>query len=177
MIQSENIAIGPILPLDLATLFIWGDDPMIARMNEPYIPKNFQRESDFWLNAADDRTRVFFAIRKLGAPEIVGHIQITAIEAIHRSAVLGILVGDPANRGKGLGKEAVRLAIDYCWLHLNLTRVTLSVHATNAPAIALYESLGFETEGLLRRSLFIDGDWVDLRLMALMQPNRLHDSE
>lgn len=172
MILGEHIALGPILPVDLANLFLWGDDPAIARLNEPYLPKNIQRDADFWLNSAGDCRRTFFAIRARMEPEIVGHVQIMAIEPIHRSAVLGILVGKPENRGKGYGKEAMRLAIDYCWRHLNLSRLTLSVHTSNTRAIALYEELGFETEGVLRRAQFIDGNWIDLKLMAIMRNGR-----
>jgi RimJ/RimL family protein N-acetyltransferase len=172
MIEGSRIALGPILPNDLPNLFIWGDDPAIARLNEPYVPKNLQRESDFWLNAAGDATRVFFAVRSLSSPEILGHVQVTAIDPIHRSASVGILIGKAGNRGRGYGKEAMQLVIDYCWRTLNLSRLSLNVHATNAPAVALYEALGFETEGVLRSALFIDGAWIDLKLMAIMQPGR-----
>ena len=49
----------------------------------------------------------------------------------------------------------------------------LSVHSSNASAIALYKKLGFEIEGVLRRHQFIVGSWVDLTLMAIMQGDRL----
>jgi len=50
--------------------------------------------------------------------------------------------------------------------------LSLSVHADNLAAIALYEKLGFATEGVLRKAQFIAGRWVDLRLMALIAPER-----
>lgn len=95
-----------------------------------------------------------------------------AIRLVHRSAVLGILIGKPEHRGKGLGGEAMKLAIDYCRKHLNLTRIMLSAHNSNLSAVGLNEKLGFETEGFLRRAQFIDGEWIDLRLMAIMQEAR-----
>jgi len=172
MLIGKTAVLGPILPTDLAQLFAWSDDPTIARLNEPYIPKGFQREADFWINPTGDSSRVFFAIRARAAPDIIGHVQIVNIQPIHRSAMLGILIGKTENRGKGHGSEAMRLAIDYCWRHLNLTRLSLRVQADNAPAIAMYERLGFETEGVLRRVQFIDGAWIDLKQMALMQKVR-----
>jgi RimJ/RimL family protein N-acetyltransferase len=172
MIAGTAVALGPILPVDLPSLYLWGDDLAIASTNGPYLPKNFQRESDFWLNAAGDSTRIFFAIRKRCASEIIGHLQITAIEIIHRSATLGILIGAPENRDKGYGRDAMRLAIDYCWHHLNLSRLALNVHSTNARAIRMYERLGFETEGVLRQVQFIAGNWIDIRMMALLRPDR-----
>lgn len=172
MIRDEEVALGPILPVDLPALYMWEDDPAIARFNRPYFPADFQRQSDFWLNSAGDRGRVFFAIRGRGGPEILGYVQINAIEPIHRSASLGILIGRSEDRGKGYGRQAMGMAIDYCWNHLNLTRLTLRVQADNGRAIALYRQLGFETEGVLHKAEFIDGQWVDMMLMALMKAER-----
>jgi RimJ/RimL family protein N-acetyltransferase len=172
MISGRQVAIGPILPEDLARLFVWGDDPGIARLNEPYLPKNLDRERDFWLNPGGDPRRVFLAVRRIGRPEITGYVQITGIEPIHRSASLGLLIGKAEDRGQGLGREALDLTIRFCWDHLNLSRLSLAVHADNDPAIALYEKLGFATEGMLEKAQFIAGRWVDLRLMALIAPER-----
>jgi RimJ/RimL family protein N-acetyltransferase len=172
MLTGRLVAIGPILPEDLSRLFAWGDDPEIARLNEPYLPKNFDREREFWLNPIGDTRRIFMAVRRIGRAEIAGYVQITAIEPIHRSACLGILIGRIEDRGRGLGREALELTIRFCRDHLNLTRLSLSVHADNAPAIALYEKLGFVTEGVQAAAHFIAGRWVDLRLMALVDPAR-----
>ncbi|KUR74768.1 GNAT family N-acetyltransferase [Novosphingobium sp. Fuku2-ISO-50] len=172
MLNGGKVAVGPILPEDLARLFLWGDDPEIARLNEPYLPKNPDRERDFWLNPMGDPRRIFMAVRHLGRAEIAGYIQITAIEPIHRSANLGILIGRVEDRGRGLGREAMELAVRFCWDHLNLSRLSLAVHADNVSAIALYEKLGFATEGILQKAQFIAGRWVDLRLMALIHPQR-----
>jgi RimJ/RimL family protein N-acetyltransferase len=172
MLSGRQVAIGPVLPEDLVRLFAWGDDPEIARLNEPYLPRNLDRERDFWLNAMADTRRIFMAVRRIGRAEIAGYVQITAIEPIHRSANLGILIGRPEDRGRGLGREAMELTIAFCRDHLNLTRLGLAVHGDNGAAIRLYEKLGFATEGVLRAAQFIAGRWVDLRLMALVDPAR-----
>ena len=172
MIIGQKLALGPILACDMPMLFKWYDDPAIARLNEPYLPKDWGDQERFWLGAAQDPSRVFFAIRKRGAPEIAGVAQITAIHPIHRSAALGVLIGEAADRGQGLGAEAMAMTVDYCWRHLNLSRVWLSVFAENAPALALYRRLGFAEEGRARSAVFIDGAWVDVVQMALLHPSR-----
>jgi len=172
MIDGRHVAIGPILPEDLTRLFVWGDDPEIARRNEPYLPKNLDRERDFWLNPGGDPRRVFLAVRRIGRREIAGYVQITGIHPIHRSASLGILIGKAEDRGRGLGREAMELTIRFCRDHLNLSRLALAVHADNDAAIGLYEKLGFATEGVLAKAQFIAGRWVDLRLMALVGAER-----
>ena len=173
MIFGDIVALGPILPVDMPSLFKWSDDIEDARLNEPYRPLNWHRQETFWMNAEADPSRVFFAIRSRSAPDIVGYVQIRDIHPIHRSATIGLRIGEPSNRGQGRGGEALLLAIRYCWDHLNLTRLALTVFARNDRAIALYRAAGFRQEGLMERALFIDGDWIDLVSMALTHPHRI----
>jgi diamine N-acetyltransferase len=81
-------------------------------------------------------------------------------------------IGEESHRGQGFGKEALAMALDYCWNHLNLERIGLVVFRHNARAIAAYAACGFKKEGTLKRFLFVDGAWVDLVLMAAFRPAR-----
>jgi RimJ/RimL family protein N-acetyltransferase len=47
-----------------------------------------------------------------------------------------------------------------------MERVDFTVYTTNLNAIRLYESMGFEREGLARRFTKIDGAWMDAIEMA-----------
>ena len=172
MLLGENIALGAILPTDLPLLYKWCDDAETARFNEPYIPKDWNEQVQFWTNAAREASRLFLAVRKRADNALIGFIQIIAIEPIHRSAAIGIRIGEKAERNHGFGCGALALALDYCWKQLNLTRITLRVFAENAAAIRLYASLGFVCEGMQTKALFIDGGWVDLQLMARLHPSR-----
>ena len=54
----------------------------------------------------------------------VGNIALHQIHPVHRSAELGILIGAPDARGKGFGREACALLIQYGFDHLNLHKIT-----------------------------------------------------
>jgi RimJ/RimL family protein N-acetyltransferase len=47
-------------------------------------------------------------------------------------------------------------------------RVELEVYARNARAIHLYEKYGFEHEGRKRRLYYVDGEPMDMLMMALI---------
>ena len=172
MICGTRVTLGPILPTDFPALFTWADDIEAASMNEHYRPAIWRNQEEFWLNIGNDSSKVYFAIRKRSAVEIIGYVQIWSIDPVHRSAILGIRIGDPANRGQGFGSEALTLVIDYCWKHLNISRIGLMVFENNPRAIKLYASHGFETEGALRKAVFINGQWLDVVLMGLLHPSR-----
>jgi len=172
MIKGKSVVLTPIIPGDFQALFRWANDVEVARLNDAYRPADWVAHQEWWSNIGKDQTKVIFAIRAEDAGAIIGFVQIINISPVHRSATLGIRIGDEANRGKGYGTEAIGLAVDYAWKHLNLSRLALTVFATNPRAVALYERAGFLREGLLSRAVFIDGAWVDVVLMAIHHPSR-----
>ena len=71
-------------------------------------------------------------------------------------------------RGRGIGRRLMQQTIDAAFA-FGLTRVELTVREGNANAIALYKSLGFETEGLHRNAVCIEGQYENLYSMALLR--------
>jgi RimJ/RimL family protein N-acetyltransferase len=86
--------------------------------------------------------------------------------------MIAIRIGDAVNRGHGYGREALALAVAYCWNHLNLSRIGLTVFHTNDRARNIYLAAGFAQEGILQKAVFIDGEWVDVIVMAINHPTR-----
>jgi len=90
----------------------------------------------------------------------------------HRGRLgIGIM---PLERGGGLGRRLMQAAIDAARAQ-GMERIELEVFASNARAIALYESLGFVREGLRRRSRKLDGRYDDDVMMALLFNNATGD--
>jgi RimJ/RimL family protein N-acetyltransferase len=74
----------------------------------------------------------------------------------------------PSARHQGLGRMLMQSAIDKAW-DIGLTRIELGVRIDNLNAIALYERLGFQTEGIHRRGNLVDGEYFDTCSMALLR--------
>jgi RimJ/RimL family protein N-acetyltransferase len=170
MLLGSRISLGPFVPEDCAAVFCWMNDVAAARLDFAYRPVDMMAHQQWWQGLGKDPSRVMFAIRKLSEPIIVGFVQIAAMNSVHRSAEIGIRIGEERNRGQGYGTEALRLAADYCWDHLNLNRLQLTVFDHNARAIAAYRAAGFRKEGRMRKAAFIGGGWVDLIMMAALRP-------
>jgi RimJ/RimL family protein N-acetyltransferase len=172
MLMASRITIGPLVPDDFGPLFCWINDVAAARLDFAYRPVDMMTHQHWWDGLGKDPAKVVFAIRRTADTTIIGYVQITGINPVHRSAELGIRIGEEKNRGQGYGKEAIRLAVDFCWNHLNLNRVQLIVFKHNLRAIGAYKAVGFRKEGVLRKAAFIGGEWVDLAVMAALRPSQ-----
>lgn len=73
---------------------------------------------------------------------VVGFI-CTSINTESNEAMLAFVVVDPAQRGKGCGREMVQLAAKYCFEILKADAVQLNVFTVNEKARKCYESAGF----------------------------------
>jgi ribosomal protein S18 acetylase RimI-like enzyme len=82
------------------------------------------------------------------------------------SGVLGMGVL-PQWRRLGIGRSLLTRALGAS-RGFGLTRVELTVRRSNATAIALYKSNGFEVEGVKRKAVRVDGKYDDLLCMAIV---------
>ena len=86
----------------------------------------------------------------------------------YRHAALDVTLG-AAHQGRGLGPEALRLAIRHLIDERGHHRFTIDPAVANERAIRAYAKLGFKPVGVLRRyELGPDGAWHDGLLMDLL---------
>ena len=87
---------------------------------------------------------VFLVAEDVDAESAVGYLGMHHI--LDEGFITNIAV-HPAYRRQGIARALIREAQDYAEAH-DLTRLTLEVRASNAPAIALYEGMGFTYDGI-----------------------------
>jgi RimJ/RimL family protein N-acetyltransferase len=101
----------------------------------------------------------------------IGFCALFGVDETSRTAALGITIGDKDYWGKGYGREAIILLVDYAFRLRNLRRVWLTVHGRNTRALRAYQASGFVEEGRLRAHVWSDGAYDDLVYMAVTRPD------
>jgi len=170
LLKSGGVGIGPLMPQDTAPLFIWMNDVEATRHDCAWRPTDHATFAKWLAAFTADASRVMFMIRLAGRPEAAGYVILSSIQSVYRTAELGIRIGSEGDRGRGIGKAAVALALEHAWKHLNLMRVQLRVLQQNARAIGAYEAAGFHIEGRHTNAAFVDGNWCDMLTMATLNP-------
>lgn len=110
-----------------------------------------------------------FGIESIYDERLVGISILKNINLIHRNAELAIYIGDLEDRGKGYSKTAMIDTLNFGFENLGLNRIWLKVRSDNLPAISLYENCGFLKEGLLKQTIFKNGEYFDELIMALLK--------
>jgi len=116
--------------------------------------------------AAEPSRRIY---RAVDAGEVVGHVELNAIERAHRSATLSRVLVRPGLRGRGTGAAMVRRLLAVAFDEMHLHRVDLFVFDFNASAIACYEGLGFWHEGRLRDYRRLGDRYLSSLLMSMLE--------
>ena len=169
MLKAPDIRLAALTMADAPQLYAWINDRDQVLFNAPYKPISEPQHLEWLASITSRPDTMIFGIRTLDDDILVGSCQLHSISTVHRTAELQIRIGETAARGKGYGKNAVRLLLKFAFADLNLHRVFVHVFADNSPAIRLYESTGFTREGALREAAFIDGKYVDVLVMAMLE--------
>jgi len=172
MLTGSKIILRPIEEKDIEKFYSWRNDPEIKNkaLMHPF-PVTRKLEKDWFegISSTKDNRLVFLSIDCKETNELIGFVKLFDINWIYRFCYFGIVIGDKSAQGKGFGLEASKLMIDYAFNILNLEKILLEVVESNSPAIKVYEKLGFEEEGRLKRQVYLDGGWKDVLIMSLFR--------
>lgn len=171
MIRGERLTLRALRRDDLERLCAFNNDLEVelAGGGDPPMPQSLERlQAEFDAQAArGGRDGPTFAIEADGL--FIGHCALFQFDDVAATCALGITIGDRAYWGRGYGREALRLLLDYAFRHRNVRRTWLTVNATNERAIRAYRACGFVEEGRLRQHVWSDGQYVDLVHMGLLR--------
>ncbi|KPK50926.1 MAG: hypothetical protein AMS22_11580, partial [Thiotrichales bacterium SG8_50] len=74
-----------------------------------------------------------------------------------------------AQKGKGIGRKAVKIVKQLAFEKYGIHRLWLEVMRNNNRARKLYKSEGFQEEGIHRESLKVENSFVDLLVMSMLE--------
>lgn len=168
---GEKIYLRPLEAADLDGPYLdWLNEHEITRYLETgMFPTTRESLQDYVQAVARGNNNVMLAIADRASDAHVGNVKLGPIHWLHRRADMGILIGDRTVWGRGYGREAVALVVDYGFHRLNLHKIALGVYADNVAAVKMYQKIGFCIEGTLRQHLFMDGAYHDKYVMGILR--------
>lgn len=95
-----------------------------------------------WIN--EQKNLIFFGICELETGDHIGNLLLHEYSQDANGRYLQIYIGNPNSQGKGYGKQAMNLAIDFCKKSKICKSIYLHVFSENHRAKSLYKKLKFE---------------------------------
>ncbi len=148
----------------------WLNDNQVNQFLETGGNYTSEMLKDFLTNVSN-QDMFFWAIKDKMDDRHLGNIKIDPINVKHGFGEYGILIGDKAYWGKGVGFEVSSAVINFCFEgNLKLRKINLGVRAENIAAIVLYKKLGFKIEGLYKKHSVTSTGFDDVLRMAIFNP-------
>jgi len=183
LFEAEHICLAPIQPESDAVIEArWTQDASYLRMldREPARPSSPEQVKKLYdaieKSVEEDGKLFYFTIRLRRDDRLIGFARIFWIQWTMGRASVQLGIGDPEQRGKGYGREALSLLVRYAFAELNLFHLGASVPEYNPVALRLFQGAGFTEKACQRQALYRDGRRWDLLILGLLKDEWREDN-
>lgn len=173
VLQGTSLTLRELRPSDAPTLLAMLASGEAARFvsTPPGSREAVERFIAWTLSERAAGIHACFGIVPHGMTDAVGIIQFRVSELHCRTAEWGFALGADY-WGRGLFTEAAQLALDFAFDVLRIHRLEARAAVRNGRGNGALRKLGAVQEGILRRSFFKDGEYLDQVLWAILAADR-----
>ncbi|NYH50526.1 MULTISPECIES: GNAT family N-acetyltransferase [Nocardiopsis] len=168
-LTGESVRLVPLGPEHTDAYFAASLDGEVRRLTGTHGHLTYTQAKEWCETRAGRTDRLDLAIIAPKDGRYLGELSVYAVSPENESAGYRIALSAIEFTGRGLGREATQLVLEYAFERIGLHRVWLYVYTFNMRAIAVYRSCGFSVEGRLRDSLLWEGRRHDALLMAVLR--------
>jgi RimJ/RimL family protein N-acetyltransferase len=171
MYTGTKIRLRAIRQEDIPVILKYINDESIKRFLCPGVPFPITEvEEQRWYEAKSSQGSEYtFAIETIKNPEYIGGCGVNKMDWKNSVAQVGIFIGNPKFLDKGYGTDAMKTLIRFIFDQMNAHKIKLNVYSFNERAIRCYEKCGFQTDGVLRKEIFRDGEYHDELVMSILR--------
>jgi RimJ/RimL family protein N-acetyltransferase len=162
LLEGKNVNLRIVEKEDLSFYVKWVNDPSFFGEYNP-LEQAAKVEMEKEYDTAPSERKRFFVEKKDGTKiGVVGVFPVGDLWEIGFALI-------STERGKGYGTEAVTIFVDYLFLSRDLVRIQATTDLRNTASQRMLEKVGFKREGIIRKSMFIRGEWRDLQLYSILR--------
>jgi len=171
-ISTKRLDLRPISSEDAEALYKYRSDAKTNKY-QGWIPDKLSDVYDFLRDRVSSEVNLYgtwfqMVIIKKDTQELIGDVGIHFLDSDKKQAEIGCTL-DKNHQGNGYATEALRETINYLFYSLDKRRIVTSIDPRNKSSIKLMERLGFRKEGHFRESIFLNGQWLDDLVYAMLK--------
>lgn len=168
-LEGPQVRLRPPAPADYDLLFGWYNDPEVIAPFDRFTADTYASFREGVESAPDDPASLAprFVVELREDGRVVGLVGYYRAHPVLTLTDVWYVLGDTTVRGRGLGREAVGLLVDFLFHDQPLERVGATTDVENGPSSRLLEGLGFQKEGTIRAGLFHHARWHDVAVYGV----------
>lgn len=168
-IKGTRVFLRAIEESDLEFLREMINDPELADSVAGWgLPVSKTQQMDWFSRVSKDRETIrLVAENERGLP--VGYVSMAPIDFKNRVGTMTGLKLPKQYQGQGYGKDIFVALSRYCFYVLGLNRLEGEHLATNEASHKFHLSLGWKLEGVRRKAIFKNNQYVDMNMMGLLR--------
>ncbi len=168
--ETDRLIIRPVHAADKHEIFICRSDKQ-ANKFQGWIPETIEDVADFIAKTASQinqpDTWFQLVIIEKSSQKLIGDMGLHFISDENKQVEIGCTLHKDF-QNKGYATEALKTVITFLFNDLQKHRITTSIDPQNQPSIRLVERLGFRKEAHFVKSLWLNGQWCDDVVYALL---------
>ena len=172
MLEGKNLILRALEPSDVDLLYEWENNEKLWYLSNTITPFSRFTLEQYILNSHQDiyttkQLRLMIDKKESDQNEIIGSIDLFDFDPSNKRAGIGILITDN-EQNKGYASEALELVISYCFSTLQLHQIYCNISADNQVSLQLFKKHNFNSVGLKKEWIFVQGRWVDEYIFQLI---------
>ncbi|MBN2564788.1 MAG: GNAT family N-acetyltransferase [Candidatus Eisenbacteria bacterium] len=168
-IMGRGLTLRRLERVDLPHIRRWLGDSELRGEIGATAPMSEGDAEEWFERTRSDPRRVWYVIVLDEGDRVIGEAGLLRISPEWRTTDMTVIIGDPAERGKGYGSEVGRLILDLAFNYYGLHRVAIGVVGFNEAALRFWKRLGFREEGVQRDGYFHGGRFHDFVMMSILE--------
>lgn len=158
------MTLAPFVARDIGPAYVgWLNDPEVVRFSNQRFRTHTIETCENYLASFAGSANLFVAVRDRVDDRLVGTM--TAYRAVHHGTVdIGIMIGDRACWGQGIGQEAWNLLLGWLLARPDIRKATAGALACNRGMVRLMERSAMTLEGVRVAQEIVEGMAQDIVL-------------
>ncbi len=166
MLEGNNVNLRVVEPTDIPLLSDWLNNLEFQGQYTPLIQYSKEDYKRRFTEITEDHKQ--FMIEKKNGTEIGIIIYFLVQGGPYRLLEIGYYM-IMSERKHGYCTEAVQIFIDYLFLSQTIERIQATTDSRNATSQRVLQKAGFSKEGIMRRALFMKGEYVNITLFSILR--------
>lgn len=143
----------------------WLNDPKVVRFSNQRFRRHTRQTCRAYLGTFSESPNLFLAICMRDSGQFVGTMT-AYVEEHHGTVDLGLMIGDSAQWGKGLGLDAWQTLMSYLLTECKMRKVTGGTLRCNVGMLRIMERSGMVLEAVRKSQEIVEGRSEDILYYA-----------